>query len=119
MNTMTPEALELSFQRIVAAAIANERCPVSHPHGPLASEAVTMLVEAGRIRSEVYSHNFRRVTILKGEHAGKSTASPPHNRPPYMINGRHVDRGRHSPRSPRPIAAGILVGRAPIRKIAP
>jgi len=91
---MTPERVERNFQLLVQAALARDRCPQSHPHGPLDSGAMSALVEAGRIRSEVYAHNYRRVTILTGEHKGKSTAAHPKGFAPYMVNGRHVDLNR-------------------------
>lgn len=83
--------IELDFLAIQAAAIAGERCPKSHPEGPLSSGSIGVLYEAGRIKSEVYARNWRVVTILTGEHAGKSTAPPPRPGAPYLVNGRHVD----------------------------
>jgi hypothetical protein len=52
------------------------------------------LCAAGRIRSEVYAHNWRRAVILDGPHKGKATASPPGGGKPYLVNGVHVGRGR-------------------------
>lgn len=91
---MTPQRLDHNFQLLVQAAIAGERCPQSHPHGPIDGGAIQLLVEAGRIKSEVYAHNYRRVTILTGEHAGKATADHPRGLQPYMVNGVHVEKGR-------------------------
>lgn len=88
--------VERNFALLVAAAVAGERCPQTAPHGPMQSGAVDALVGAGRIKSEVYALNYRVVTILSGEHAGKATAPHPKGLRPYMVNGRHVDRGRHS-----------------------
>jgi hypothetical protein len=85
-----------NFDLLVKAACAGERCPNSHPHGPIDADAISALFEAGRIRSEVYGTNFRRVFILVGEHAGKATAPHPRGLPPYLINGRHVDVNRNS-----------------------
>ena len=42
-----------------AAAKAGERCPQSYPHGPLQRDAVSALIKAGRIRSEVFALNWR------------------------------------------------------------
>ncbi len=49
--------LEDNFKRFEAAAIAGDRCPQTNPHGPIDSGAVTALIEAKRIRSEVYRYN--------------------------------------------------------------
>jgi hypothetical protein len=95
----TRGVLDRDFQLLVAAAIAGERCPQNTPHGPLHDGSISALVEEGRIRSEVYALNFRRVTILVGDHKGKSTANEPGGKAPYMVNGRHVDSGRYSGRA--------------------
>lgn len=66
------------FALLLAAAIAGGRCPQSRPHGPILDPGLpAQLARDGKIRIEVYAHNWRRVTILVGEHAGKSTAGPP------------------------------------------
>jgi hypothetical protein len=90
--------LERDFRLIAAAAIAGERCPQSYPHGTISAACVTALVRAGRIRSEVYRGNWRVITILKGEHKGKSTAPYPDGGSPYLVNGVPVGRGQHAPR---------------------
>ena len=79
-----------AFELLVDAAIKGERCPQTHPHGPLRSAVIGELYERGMIRSEVYAHNFRRVVILIGEHAGKATAPHPKGFAPYRINGRQI-----------------------------
>lgn len=86
--------LDKNFQFLEAAAIAGERCPQNNPHGPIHSGAITELVKANRIRSEVYSRNYRVVTLLVGPHRGKSTAPAPPGSEPYIINGLHVKRFR-------------------------
>lgn len=83
------ETAEKDFALLVAAAVAGERCPQTNPHGPLHSDAISKLMRLGKIRSEVYMHNYRVVTILVGEHAGRSTYRPPHLGPPYRVNGRY------------------------------
>jgi hypothetical protein len=66
------------FALLQAAAIAGERCPQSRPHGPIVDPSMTTrLAREGKIKVEIYAHNWRRVTILVGEHAGKATAGPP------------------------------------------
>lgn len=88
--------VERHFAILLAAALAGERCPRNTPHGPLAGDAITFLVRAGRIRSEVYDKNYRVVTILAGEHAGRSTAPHPGGGKPFRVDGRLV---RHDPTS--------------------
>lgn len=83
--------LEKGFALLVAAAVAGERCPQNQPFGPLQSGVVEHLVKDGRIRSEVYERNYRRVVILTGKHAGRATAGHPKaGLKPWKINGRHV-----------------------------
>lgn len=66
------------FALLVAAAIAGERCPQTQPHGPVENrQAVSTLAYAGKIKVDIYFHNWRVVTILEGEHRGKSTAACP------------------------------------------
>lgn len=66
-----------TFALLEAAAVNGARCPMNQPFGPLYSTRVTALAHAGRIRIEVYRNNWRVITILTGEHAGKATAPPP------------------------------------------
>lgn len=84
--------VERDFHLIEAAAAVGDRCPHNWPHGPLSSASIGELVEAKRIRSEVYSRNWRVVVIMDGPHRGKSTAAPPWGGSPYLVNGVHVDR---------------------------
>jgi hypothetical protein len=88
--------LDRDFALLVAAAVAGERCPQTSRRGVKSGPtihvgSISRLVEEGRIRSEVFARNYRVVTILVGEHAGKSTAPHPNGFAPYMIDGRHVD----------------------------
>jgi len=83
-------AAKRDLERIIAAAVAGERCPQASPHGSLQRDTVRELVQAGMIRSEVYRHNYRVITLLHGEHRGKTTAPAPAGQKPYMVNGRRV-----------------------------
>ena len=94
MTEWAEKRIDKAFQMLVRAAVAGERCPMTDPHGPLQSGAIEKLTSLGMIRSEVSGRNYRRVVILKGEHAGKSTASNPYGHALWCIDGRHVERGR-------------------------
>jgi len=88
--TLTQQTIEQGFRLIEAAALAGERCPTNisgdNPTGTLRAGITAALVKAGRIRIEVYPHNWRVIEIVTGPNAGKRTA-PPHNRnwKPYRI----------------------------------
>lgn len=86
----TAERLNRNFHLLTAAAMAGERCPMSHPNGPIESGAMQRMWAKGMIRSEVYASNYRVVTILVGEHKGKTTAPFPGRGAPYAVNGRHI-----------------------------
>lgn len=94
MGDISNAIMERDFAAIVAAAEAGERCPASRPHGPLHPDAVQALVRAGRVRSEIFGHNWRVVTILVGEHAGKSTAHNPRlpaGAKAYLVDGKYTE----------------------------
>ena len=86
--------LESAFrdlELIAEAADKKERCPKTGEFGPLKSHNISVLMKEGYIRSEVYRHNYRVITILKGPHAGKSTAPPEDGGlTPYKVNGELV-----------------------------
>lgn len=86
-----PKHIDEAFALFEAAAVAGERCPMTYPYGPIPTAATDALIASGHIRSMVYGRNYRVVEILKGPHAGKSTAPEPNGRALYMVNGRHVD----------------------------
>lgn len=73
------------FAILVDCALKGERCPLSHwrgNDGPRPSDiiphgAVNKLARQGKILIEVSGRNWRTITILVGEHAGKKTASDP------------------------------------------
>jgi hypothetical protein len=97
MPRWSADLLEKNFRLFKAAAVADERCPQNHPHGPVNSGAVSALIKAKRIRSEVYAKNYRVVTILTGQHKGKSTAPATPGESPYLVNGVHVGRRKIAP----------------------
>jgi hypothetical protein len=81
--------LDRQFGLLEQAAKRGERCPQSGNFGPLKSAATTALARAGRIRIEIYAHNWRVVEILTGRHAGKRTMPTPYKGSgrPYMTIG--------------------------------
>ncbi len=70
-------SLDTTFAAVVRAALAGERCPISHKYktdGPtIKSTELRELARLGHARIEVYPRNWRVVHILSGPHAGKST----------------------------------------------
>jgi hypothetical protein len=103
--------LDRAFAVLEGAAVRGDRCPKSH--GPesegLDSQYVSALARIGRIAVEISSKNFRRVTILTGPNAGKSTAANPDKKARVYqtidkggtrVNGRAVDHGASSRRQP-------------------
>ena len=107
MNTF-----DRSFALLEAAAIAGERCPQGQPHGPIPSGHTKKLAEQGKIRIEIFRHNWRVVTILVGPNAGKETKACPVGGMPYMVVDHrrterhltHQERNRPGPSAPRRIA---------------
>lgn len=103
---------ERAFEILEAIAVAGGRCPITsgpEAHREIKSAHISSLAREGRIAVEISSKNWRRVTILIGPNAGKSTAANPHkgNRVYQtidtrgtMVNGKHVDHGAASRRQP-------------------
>lgn len=110
MSNLTPDQ---AFALLERAAISGERCPQTGDHG-LRSADTTNLAHAGRILVEIFAWNYRRVTILTGPHAGKTTAAAPAGQKPWKIidaHGTRTKRGvadtgaskRTQPSAPRPL----------------
>ncbi|CAN7382697.1 hypothetical protein LJR220_003403 [Bradyrhizobium sp. LjRoot220] len=84
-----------AFAVLLVKAMAGERCPKSGSDG-LTSQVTGDLARAGRIRIDVYPHNWRVVTIAEGPHKGKATAPPPNAKwKPYLT----IEKG--SPTKPQ------------------
>lgn len=83
----TQTVIERDFALLEAAAAAGERCPQSRPHGPLNPASTGHLAREGRIRVEIFAHNWRVVTIMDGPHKGKQTMATPHkgSEKPYKV----------------------------------
>jgi hypothetical protein len=102
------------FDLMVLCAINNERCPFNDQLPP---GALSSLARAGKVRIEVFRHNWRIVTILEGPHAGKQTLRDPllekGARPYVVIDGatgpRRLDippqnrRDPWKPGTPKPV----------------
>ena len=86
MTHLTQSRIDRTLQVIIQSALANERCPENRQaDGYVESGAIARLASTGYIRVEYSSVNFRRIHILKGEHAGKSTAADPKGNPVYAV----------------------------------
>lgn len=87
---LSEKQLNATFDALVAAAVAGERCPQSQPFGPFPPSATGILARAGRIRVEIFTLNWRVVTIMEGPHRGKTTAPCPHSKSgkPYKVIGK-------------------------------
>lgn len=103
--------LERNFALLEAAAAVGERCPQSRPFGPLDAPAAGQLARAGRIRVEIFAHNWRVVTIMEGPQRGKATAPSPHpgRGKPYKV----IEKDNAPPPSERQQPW------SPVRKLAP
>lgn len=80
---VTPETLNETFALLEEVARKGERCPAGKPFGPLVPAVMSALAHAGRIRIEIFAHNFRVVTIMKGPNKGAATMASPHGGLPY------------------------------------
>lgn len=82
----TPEQVAHTRTLIVQAARKGERAPANlYNGGTLYPPAVRFLCDSGWMRIEVSGKNFRRIFILKGPHAGCSTAPDPHGGTVYRL----------------------------------
>ncbi|MCC8949302.1 hypothetical protein H8A97_30425 [Bradyrhizobium sp. Arg62] len=87
-----------AFAMLEQAAAGGLRCPVSRTGG-LTSQLTSGLARAGKIRIDVYPHNWRVVTILTGQHAGKTTAPPPNSKwRPYLTIQKETPPRAQPPR---------------------
>ncbi len=124
MTTPASPVLDQVFAALCRYAAAGDRCPQSQALLPgtaiwLQSAHTSALARAGKIRIEIFRLNWRVITILKGEHKGKSTAPDPSGGFPYLTvnangtfrNGRRIDSERKAedrrqgPSAPRKIGA--------------
>ncbi len=85
--------LQRQFDLIVDAALANERCPVIEPYGPLIQSAMKRMRALGWIDWEIVHGGWRVVTILTGPHVNKTTAAYP----------SVTTVKSHAPSAPRPL----------------
>jgi hypothetical protein len=96
MTLLSPANLDKAFALLVEAAAKGERCPKSSGpdrHPGLHRDHIVTLKRDGHINVSITGNNWRVVTILTGEHAGKSTAAAPRASRPV--------RPAHIPSAPR------------------
>lgn len=100
MTPIKQEILDRTFFIVEAAADKGERCPQSPPMGMLNSAALGALAREGRLRIEIFMHNYRVVTIMDGPHKGKQTLPPPagkgSGRPYKIIYKDHILKRRQA-----------------------
>jgi len=115
MALTSPENLDRAFEILCACADKGQRCPPASGHAAhsfLKSAHTSALAKQGKIRIEVFAHNWRVITILVGPHKGKHTELSPYAgaKKPYQIidargavfTGRNIpaDRGAQRRRQP-------------------
>ena len=88
MTQLSPANLDKAFALLVDCAVKGERCPITagpKAHPFLVPDQIAALKREGRIKATISGKNWRVVTILTGEHAGRATAADPregkNNRP--------------------------------------
>lgn len=107
--------LDAAFAVLERTALAGERCPMNGYHG-ITAEAVTALAREQRIFVEIWTHNYRQVTILAGPNKGKQTKRAPYGRIwktvglDTRINGKSIS---YATRTIRKAAADEAVMRQP------
>lgn len=80
---VTAEALNETFALLEEVARKGERCPAGKPYGPLNPNVMSALAHAGRIRIEIFTRNWRVVTIMEGPNKGAQTMPPWRGGKPY------------------------------------
>lgn len=112
MTHLAQARIDRTLQIIIDAALNNKRCPENRQaDGYVESGAIARLATTGYIRVEYSSVNFRRIHILKGEHAGKSTAPDPKGNPVYAVRGtdglKRIPGVTHEARRPQRGVPGL------------
>ena len=114
--------LDETFAILVAAALKGERCPLSHwertpdqrrvekPPQLIDNGAISKLAKQGKILIEISGRNYRTITILVGEHAGKYTAVDPTGAHVWQTIG--VKRTLNTGVTRRPVSKGPSAPRA-------
>ena len=91
--------IEKTFDLVCEAAKRGERCPQNYPHGPVRSKELSELARNGCIRIEVFSKNWRVITILTGEFKGLHTQLAPFlpaGAKPYVVIDARSPMRRYS-----------------------
>ena len=89
------ERRQKALEAITAAIVAGARCPTNDETGV---GQLPALAREGLIKIEVFAHNWRVVTMMVGEHRGKTTMRQPNGQKPYkVIYKDHVKFRRATP----------------------
>jgi hypothetical protein len=106
--SLTPDCIERTFTAFEHAAAHGLRAPMNNTNG-VRTDAATQLAFDGRIKIEIGGHNWRRVTILTGPHAGKATRADPLGGRIYkIIDADGVRMIRQAAAPPRRLRTGEL-----------
>ena len=103
-------ALEACYAAVERAAIEGRRCPENGTFS-VDTRYMVALAHAGRIQIKISGHNYRTVTILQGEHAGKRTAPDPTGAKVWKMldhTGTHWPRRHFLKRRQYPSVPGVL-----------
>ena len=90
-------SLSEAFAILESCAASGARCPIAGTNG-LTSDLTGKLAREGKIRIDIYPHNYRVITILNGLQRGKTTAPPSNPKwKPYLT----IDAGlpKHNTRN--------------------
>lgn len=97
-------ARDAAWEALNKAALSGARCPTAGTFG-LSRAGVKQLLKEEKIRVEVYSRNWRVVTILDGDNKGRSTLRSPCGGKPYRVlegaSDTLANAGRHGRQSSR------------------
>jgi hypothetical protein len=108
MYIIPQKMLDRIFTMLVGIACRGERAPQLQPHGVLTvaeNNAILEMARAGRLRVEIFAHNWRVVTICEGQYRGRHTQLSPYKgggEPYRVIQKGDVTAGqRGAPSLPR------------------
>lgn len=102
------ETMDAVYKLVEAAAINGDRAPQMAPFGPLTAgmnAALLYMARAGRLRVEIFIHNWRVITLCDGPYKGAHTARSPYkgSGTPHKViqKGDRTWANRSKPSAPR------------------